>query len=453
MEMATADGGDDDDVREIVLSIDAPAGPRPQEVARMPVHAEAGETPELDTVLSPPQDAPDRAPRAPLVATDWVVAPAVDVAAIDIAQMQRRILQKTRELEPEPLRAWLVTQPELWSLQYKPQIGTGLQRHLLEQGDAISTDHYDVLATFFDWNEALDAPDPYYVVHARRQMHLRWLLQPAGHHELSKALHMRGDSAASVPHVRKLLALLGPASYEDTGMLAMLWPGRPTRVRRLLDLIGFIPDGRKPPPPMDRERATSWYLAGERHMFNPIAAMLGLMRSLVVGATFLLLCLLLAMIDNNPAPGISPVLKVGLYGAAAVVGMWVTWYGCTSLLRWQSRAETDPQVTHPQLHRWFIPAVGTVPAVLILADQHDAAAILALPLLMTTLLRWARHEGKRLGFRWSWGWVWAVVFGLKAALVFIGFLIAYPQAALAATAIAWTADLVAQRRKRRTAST
>lgn len=452
MEMVTADDDGDDTPCEVAHIADALSPVMPPEIVAPHADLDASSDLRRETAPSPRQRAPVHAPRTPSIATDWVAPPPIDVPDIDIALMRRRILQKARELEPEPLRAWLIAQPELWSLEHKPQIGAGLQHHLLEHGDALSAERYDVLAIFFDWNEALDAPDPYIVQRARTQMHLRWLLQPAGHHQLSEELSRRGDSAASVAHVRKLLALLGPAQSEGIALTAMLWPGRPTRVRRLLELIGFVPDGTKPPPPLDRERAISWYLAGERRMFNPVVAILGLTRSVIVAATFLLLCLLLAMIDNNPAPGMSAVLKVGLYGAALIVGSWVTWYAFTSLLRWQSRPEADPRVAHPLLQRAFIPVICLMAAALIVADRNTAATVIALPLLLMALLRWARREGKVLQVRWSWGWVWAAVFCAKFVLVSIGFLVAYPQATLAATAIAWGADLITQWKVRKAAA-
>ncbi|MBB5863612.1 hypothetical protein [Xanthomonas sp. 3058] len=447
--LLTASDGDND-TRHASRAPDTAPTCTSQEIAAPQREQEVGgaDAPEVEAAR-PRAREPRHAPRTHAHATDWSAAPAIDLPTIDIAQVQQRVLHSARALDSESLQAWLLAQPDLWSLEHKPQIGAGLQHQLLAHGDAIGAHNYDVLAAFFDWNEALDAPDPYIVERARQQMHLRWLLQPPGHHALSEALRQRGDSAASVPQVRKLLALLRPKSREDMCLPAMLWPGRPTRVRRLLDLIGYVPDGRTPPPPLDRRSANAWYLAGERQMFNPIVAILGLARSVILGATFLLLCLLLAMIDHNPAPGMSPVLKVGLYGAAIIVGGWVAWYASTSLLRWQSRPEADPRVAHPLLQRWFIPVIGLIPAALIVTGHHDAATVIALPLLLMALLRWARREGKRRQIQWSWGWVWAAVFCLKVVLIAFGFLIAYPQAALAATAVAWGADLITQRKVRR----
>ncbi|MBO9828095.1 hypothetical protein J7373_07505 [Xanthomonas sp. A2111] len=371
--------------------------------------------------------------------------------SVDVAQMQVRILHQAQQLEPAALRAWLLAQPELWSLDHKPQIGADLQRHLLEHEETLSLYHYEVLADFFDWEQALDAPDPYLVQHACARMHQRWRLQPSGYGELSEALRRRGDPDASVPYVRKLLALLGPSASDGAVFAAMLWPGRPTRMRRLLELIGYVPDGRKPPPPLHRERANTWYLAGERHMFNPIAFMIGVARSLIAAAAFLLLCLLLAMLDRNPAPGISPMLKAGGYGAALIVGGWLAWDCFASLLRWQSRHETDACVRHPLLQRFFIPMLGMVAIACIAADKSPAAAAIAFPLLVIAVVRWMRRAGYRLQLAWGWGWVWAGFFVLKAAFLGVGMLILYPQVTLGGTAIAWLGDLISQWKARKKA--
>ncbi|MEE7545950.1 hypothetical protein HF319_01820 [Xanthomonas sp. Kuri4-1] len=369
---------------------------------------------------------------------------AMGMPSIDIAQMQMRILHYAQQQEPELLHAWLLAQPELWSLEHKPEIGTHLQRHLLENEEALSIYSYRVLAEFFDWEQALDATDFCLLQNACTRMHQRWLLQPTGYRELSEALRQRGDGAASVTNVRKLLSLLGTETSNGALFAAMLWPGRPTRMRRLLDLIGYVPDGRKPPPPLYRERASAWYLASERNMFNPIAAMIGTARSLIAAAVFFLLCLFLAMLDHNPAPGMSPVLKVGCYGAALIVGAWVAWDGFISLLRWQSRHETHPCISHPLLQRFFIPAIAALATALIAAGKTQVAAAIALPLLVIALARWARRTGKQLELHWGWSWAWAGIFILKSGIIVVGFLVVYPQATLVVTGIAWLSDLISQ---------
>lgn len=429
-----------------------------------PTHAQVDMSPERapswrddddtgDADASSGHDTPPQRPASQRAPSSPQPPPSIEVPVVDIAQMQLRILHQARELAPEQLQHWLVAQPELWSLEHKPRIGARLQQHLLEHGDALNAHSYDVLATFFDWEQALDAPDPYFVERARSAMHRRWLLHPSGHQELANVLRAQGDGNATVTQVRRLLALLRRGPSEGMQFLAMLWPGRPTKVRRLLDVIGYVPGATRAPEPIDRERANGWYLAAEREAFNPVAALVGLARSAIVALTFLLLCLLLAMIDNNPSPGISPVLKVGLYGAGVIFGGWCAWYGFTCLLRWQARPERDPRLVSPQLQRYFIPAVGALAALLVALDHKPVAAGIALPLLVIALARWMRRAGRQFSFRWGWwGWAWFLFLGLKALAVAIGFLILVPQLALAATGIAWLSDFIAQWKVRRTAA-
>ncbi|MCC4587517.1 hypothetical protein JWH11_08365 [Xanthomonas melonis] len=403
--------------------------------------------------LWPESAQPDATPRpVPDIAADWSAPPQARQPDVDVEQVQRRILQQACAVDAQELQRWLLTQPELWSLEFKPQIGSALQRSLLGESHALIADNYDVLAGFFDWEQALDAPDPYLVEQVRTRMHRRWLLQPAGHAQLARELQRCGDASASVPQVRRMLEWLAPAEPEGTALATMLWPGRAGRVRRLLDLIGYVPGGSKPPPPVDRESALRWYMASQRDMFNPMIAALGLMRSAIVGVAFLLLCLLLAMVDHNPTPGMSPVLKVGLWGAVISVAGWVAWYALTSLLRWQCRPETDPRVEHPWLQRLFIPAIGVLAGALIAVGLKQAATFIALPLLLIALLRWIRRGGKTFRFQWSWGWVWAAAICAKGVFVGIGFLILFPQIALLGTAIAWGADLISHWSARRNAA-
>ncbi|MBB5874994.1 MULTISPECIES: hypothetical protein [Xanthomonas] len=434
---------------DALLELQVAEAPAPRSLPQQAASATAADP---GAAPSPPPQASDARAAPRTVAAEWLAPTPADLPPLDIAQMQLRILHQAQRLEPEPLRAWLFAQPELWSLESKSQIGADLQQHLLDHDEeALSTYHYAVLAEFFDWEGALDAPDPYLVQHACARMHRRWLLQPAGHAELSDALRRRGDSAASVPHVRKLLALLGSAPSDGAVLAAMLRPGRPTSARLLLDLIGYVPDGRKPPRPLDRSRAAAWYLAGERNRFTPIAAMLGVARSLIAAAVVLLLFLLLAMIDRNPAPGMSPVLKAGFYAAALIVGGWIAWDAFSSLLRWQSRHEADPCVRRPLLQRFFIPVAAAMATAWIMAGKPHVAAAIALPLLVIAIVRWARRAGFRLQLQWNWGWAWLGFIGLKFGLLGIGVLIVYPQATLGATAIAWLSDLISQRNARRKA--
>ncbi|WP_349656372.1 hypothetical protein [Xanthomonas sp. 10-10] len=436
----------EEDTSETVVHNDRSAAPR--QIALSPIPDA-----QYATAQWPESAQPDAAPRpAPAISVDWVVPPQPPLPDVDVEQVQRRILRQAATVDPQELRQWLTAQPELWSLEFKPQIGRTLQRSLLADDHVLIADNYDVLADFFDWEHALDAPDLYLVEQARTRMHRRWLLLPAGHGRLARELQHRGDASASLPQVRKLLGWLAPAESEGAALAAMLWPGRADRIRRLLDLIGYLPDGSKPPAPLDRESALRWYIASERHLFNPVVAVLGLARSAIVGSVFFLLCLLLAMLDHNPAPGMSPVLKVGLYGAAISIVGWSAWYCLTSLGRWQCRPEADPRVKHPWLQRLFIPAIGMLAGALIVAGQQSAATIIALPLLVMALLRWASREGKTFTFRWSWGWIWAAIFLAKAAFVALGALIAYPAVALLATAIAWGADMISQWKFRKIAT-
>jgi hypothetical protein len=447
---------------------DAPQVQAGAAFARTPVALEAGpapvqpaagafQPPDVSEVPDSPggpeaSEAPDasQAPPVRRPVTAQSIAPATaDTPSVDMAQLQLRILHQTQRLEPEALRAWLLAQPELWSLDSKPQIGARLQRHLLEHEEALSIYHYKVLADFFDWEQALDAPDPYFVQYACARMHKRWLLQPSGYGELSDALRRRGDPDASVPYVRKLLALLGPTMSDGAVFAAMLWPGRPARVRRLLELIGYVPDGGQPPPPLHRERAGAWYLVSDRHSFNPVAFMVGVARSLIAAAVFLLLCLLLAMVDRNPAPGISPMLKVGCYGAAIIFGGWLAWDCFSSLLRWQSRHETDPCVRRPLLQRFFIPMLAVAAIAFIAADKSPVAAAIALLLLVIAVARWMRRAGYRPQLQWGWGWAWAGFLVFKVAFLGVGILIVYPQVTLGFTAIAWLSDLISQWKTRK----
>ncbi|MCC4604499.1 J domain-containing protein [Xanthomonas campestris] len=403
--------------------------------------------------LRPASAQPDATPRpVPDIAADWIAPPQVRQPDVDVEQVQRRILQHAGAVDAQNLQQWLVSQPELWSLELKPQIGSALQRSLLAESHALIADNYDVLAEFFDWQQALDAPDPYLVEQARTCMHRRWLLQPAGHARLARQLQRCGDASASVPQVRRMLGWLAPAEPEGTALATMLWPGRASRVRRLLDLIGYVPGDSKPPSPLDRESALRWYMASQRDAFSPMIAALGLVRSAIVGMAFLLLCLLLAMVDHNPTPGMSPVLKVGLWGAVISVGGWAAWYALTCLQRWQCRPESDPRVEHPWLQRLFIPAIGVLAGTLIVVGLKQAATFIALPLLLIALLRWIRRDRATFQFQWSWGWAWAALLCTKAAFMGFGYLVLYPQAALLGTAIAWSADLISHWSARRTAA-
>lgn len=369
----------------------------------------------------------------------------LDAPAIDIGQLQLRVLQQARVLEPEPLERWLLAQPELWSLEHKPRVGSALQWRILEQPPALSSYNYDVLAKFFDWDHALDAPDPFLVQQARQQMHRHWLLQPQGYGELSRELQRRGDANASVAAVRTMIGWLKPAPSEGAAFAAMLWPPRVRRVRRLLDLVGYAPTAGRPPAPLDRERAAGWYFASAKQAFNPVIALLGLARSGIVAAVILGLSLLLAMIDNNPAAGMSPVLRAGLYGAGAAIGGWIAWYGFTSLARWQARAESDRMLVRPAVQRFFIPAATLITAALLALGLEATARTLALVLLGLALWRWARRSGWTPQFRWGWVWGWLLIFGVKAAALAIGMLVMFPAFTLAATAIAWIADWFMQR--------
>lgn len=450
-ERVTADQSDDqpdDDRPEPTIVHRAPPAAPPESVVSPPPHVADAHWPE-----SPAPAQRDAVPhQAQTIAADWVAPPQFSPPDVDVEQLQRRILQQAAATDPQELQQWLAAQPDLWSLDSKPRIGGALQRSLLTGGHALTANNYDVLAEFFGWEQVLDAPDPYLVERVRAAMHRRWLLQPAGHSQLARELRRLGDASTSLQQVRKLLGWLAPVESHGSAFAAMLWPGRAGRIRRLLDLIGYIPDGSKPPAPLDRKSALRWYMASERHLFNPVVAMVGLARSALVGSTFFLLCLLLAMLDHNPAPGISPVLKVGLYGAALSIVGWSAWYCLTSLGRWQCRPEADPHVKHPWLQRLFIPAIGMLAGALIVAGLQSAATIIALPLLLVALLRWARREGKTFAFRWSWGWIWAAFFLAKAAFVALGALIAYPAVTLLVTAIAWGADMISQWKFRKTAT-
>ncbi|MFO3706994.1 hypothetical protein ACI6Q5_18950 [Xanthomonas codiaei] len=439
-----------DDTPELAVLRNDSATVPPRIAVPVPPQVQAIDTRRTE---SPEMTQLDAIPRpVPTIAADWISPPQVPQAAVDVQQVQRRVLQQAGAIHPQELQQWLMAQPELWSLEHKSQISSALQHSLLAGTHALSEDNYDVLADFFDWERALDAPDPYLVASARLQMHRRWLLQPEGHTQLAIHLQHLGDASASVLQVRKLLEWLGPAESEGAAFAALLWPWRANQVRLLLDLIGYVPDGRKPLPPLDRESAQRWYVASQRDVFNPVIAILGLARSAIVGTAIFLLFLLLAMIDHNPSPGMSPVLEVGLYGAATCIVGWATWYCVMSLLRWQCRPETDPRLTRPLLQRLFIPAVGMLAGGLIFVDLKQMATFIALPLLPIALLRWIRRDRVTFQFQWSWGWAWVALLCTKAAFMGFGYLVLYPQAALLGTAIAWSADLISQWNARRTAA-
>jgi hypothetical protein len=308
------------------------ATPEPSAPARAPLGwQDAPASPAAPTPAAPVVPVAPAEPDAP---TRDGVTPPVDIAAV-----AARIVTQAQAMDATSLHAWLLEQPELWSLSDAPFIGLEVLDALAAQTPPLPPQVIACLTGYFAWDDLQGEVDDEYLEHVARRCVQAWLLSPQGERTLgtrymaqAESLLMPGSSVVrslrtSRPHWRNLLTALAP--------------GRGAEAVALLSALDFW-STREVPVGLDADQVRFWARFG-----NP-ADRIGLFFSAtrvgLVGLFLGLICLW-GVVSSWPLPpsgslsGLQRATLIVAVGTLIVPTLWALGVGWVGLLRWQAAPE------------------------------------------------------------------------------------------------------------------
>lgn len=396
----------------------------------------------VDTSLLPAADsqpAPlpltETIPPTPLPAQLDVPAAQVErvvATRVDLDAFRQALLAQAQSTDATAFAHWLGARPELWSLSHKPRIGGFLLDWLIEERPAFSQAHFDALVEFFAWDQLGSDVDPFFLRELGDDLHRRWLVTPEGEGTLTHILVTQAKVAKNVPQARHYLALLARPFRLLPALFSALPPGKPTRMLRMLLALGFHPDGQLPAP-IQPMQASFWFMAAQRGEANRYRFMLGLLRSVVLGALLGSATIKIAL-RSEDALGWPWQVFVG------IVGLWLGWYTISSLAHWQGAPERIAPRWRNALRLLFLPSLAIVSVLVMQAGGvRPVGTSLAVVALALAVTRFKRRAGITLRFNaWLLLAIWP--FAKLAALALL-----FGEVAAVLALMLWVIDLFKQR--------
>lgn len=407
-----------------------------QQRQAQPVGVHAAAAPAVPVPATTPLPLPPRAaPEPPGAVLRAATADALPAQQpVDVADSARRILAQARQLEPDPLRAWLAQQPELWSLRSKPAVGDAVLAQLFEQSAPVAMASTEVLADTFDWHDLGSGIDPY-VLHAHRlHLHRSWVVQPGNHPRLAELLRHHG-LPGTLTDARDHVAWLSRPWRAWQALLTTLAPMRGRDVNRTLDVLG-IDDAADAPAPLRPQQIAFWRRIGQRDRLNLTRGLQGLLRGVVSGLIMAALILGYGVLKSTE-PAAWPLVRFAQLAVWAVPVLTVLG-GLTpalhTLLHWQSADEpATARGRYPRL--LLIPLLALAAVVLIHGlDLRVAGSVLAWSTLVLALVRFWRRSGLQFQFN---GWLLLAALPL---LKFAALMVVVAELSVVAAIVFWIWD-------------
>ncbi|WP_312320046.1 hypothetical protein [Stenotrophomonas sp.] len=399
---------------------------------------------EVDKIVeAPPPPQADRIPEAlsperpplpsPTAAATWSPEPTPDEN-----EFARTAIRKACRTSPEEISRWLLDRPELWSVTDKARLGDALLHRLYALRAPIHEDSFDVLATFFGWNDVSSGTDAFDLEQCRARLHDLWLL--------------RQDDVAD-PTVYREPLRTGPAPTEDDPGVARLrrpWnrlrallsaslPGRAHDMGQLMARLRLKEGSR----PLQPQQVAFWKALNVRYKVNGPKVQLAAFRSVLLAAGFAGLMLMLGFADGFAGGryGYWKYSGIALGGAISILLLGSLPLPLLGFIQWQAGDE------HPRPRGWIvrllmIPVLACTALWLMWgSDVRVAGVILAWPVGVLALVRLLARGPFRMKFS---PWMIGVVVVVLPWLEKIGPLLAMGEIAAIGALVLWATDAVAQ---------
>lgn len=336
----------------------------------------------------------------------------VEDAALDLPAFLDDCLVHLSQDDPTSLRQWLESQPALWSLQMKPQIGRWLLQALDERGTSVGADNFDVMLRFFDMDQVLSGVDPWFLQSLGARLRLRHELQPGYERELGNRIAAGTPVHERYELVRRAMKQLRKPFSWDNALWFALPYGRAPQMRRLvcnldegrIDHLGDV---------IDLQQAQFWLDAGDTSRLSAPRRAIAMARCVaviwIVGLVALAIRYLVA--DIAPQDYVSEAVQAAMLFAGGPVlayALWEAWHAIRAYFRWQCASE-DAYVRWPLLRLFWVPLVACLAMV---AQDHGfdvAATTLGLLACATGLVRLAARANMRLSFA-GWRLIFVIPF-------------------------------------------
>lgn len=392
---------------------------------------------------APPPPEVDRRPSEALTERPPLPLPPAAVTAPsqptpDENSFARTAIRKARRVSPEEMSRWLLECPELWSVTDKPWLGDALLQRLYALRAPIHEDTFDVLATFFGWNDVSSGTDAFELEQCRVRLHDLWLLR---------------QNDVEDPTVYREPLRNGPAPTEDDPRVARLrrpWnllrallsASLPGRVHDMGELLaGYRPkEGSRP---LQRHQVEFWKALNRPNEVNGPKVQLAMFRSAVAGAGLAAFLLMLGLADGF-AGGSRGYWS---YSDPALVGGLILLLGGSLVLPLVGFVQWQLGKEHPRPRAWIarllvIPVLACTALWLMWgSDVRIAGVILAWPVGALALVRLLTRGPFRMKFSpWMIGAIVVVVPWLGK----IGPLLAMGEIAAIGALVLWATDAVAQ---------
>jgi len=352
-------------------------------------------------------------------------------APFDAARFHYAFALAAANASPRGFRQWLDAQPELLSLQLKPQLGRSLLAFLAQEQPPMREENFEAFCACFGYDDVASGQDALQLQALARRLHLVWQAEGGERHGVTIAIGCDEDGwpaygvergEAQVAEVERrqreqTLALAAwthfpelrrPWSWIEMTLLCLVF-GRERRIAELLRRHGRDnwPAGTNP------RVADFWRDAGDRTRASFARRFMHAVRVLGYGGTAVGLVAFGLLGDGG-----SPLLQAtSIVLGVIAVPLSILLIG--GLMDWQSLP--DPPGRFRRLLRYAtIP--GLLLAALVLGETppYTWSALPAALALLTALLRYRARNG-RLGwmalFRRLFPWNWLQVVAMLGMMI------------------------------------
>lgn len=395
---------------------------------------------DVDAPLPPeadrsPAEAPPERPPLPLPVA---ASPVPAELMVDENEFARTAIRKACRTSPEEMSHWLLECPELWSVTNKAWLGDILLQRLYTLRAPIHEDSFDVLATFFGWNDISSGADAFDLEQCRARLHHLWLLR---------------QNDVEDPTVYREPLRNGPAPTEDDPRVARLrrpWnrlrallsaalPGRADDMGDLLARLRLKEGSR----PLQPKQVAFWKALNVRYKVNGPKVQQALFRSVVLAAGFAGFMLMLGFADGfgGGRNGYWSYKGTALAGSVSILLLGSLPLPLLGFVQWQTGAE------HPRPRGWVvrllvIPMLACTALWLMWGTElRIAGVILAWPIGALALIRLLARGPFRMKFS---PWMIGVIVVVVPWLGTIGPLLAMGEIAAIGALVLWATDAVAQ---------
>jgi len=286
----------------------------------------------------------------------------------DLPAFYADLLREAAQQDALAFTHWLRTQPALWSLELKSEVGARVLNQFFQDAPPMGEEQFDALLAFFDLDHVFAVRDPLALDNVRNAMAIRKALSDPNAFSLEMRMRETGGFHGSQT-AQIMQALRRPFSFA-TGFFEAVFTGKARNYARFMHVatrghFGLLT------PPVDARWPRFWVKASGRLGTSWLHTGIGLARCTLIALAVATLVALGYTSRNALRENLPEVARIGGFTWLGLCALWLGYVGIRLAVAWQGLPQRDVPGWTKWLRLSFVPLLCLVGLAFVVAVEVE----------------------------------------------------------------------------------